>query len=158
MNPNPTVKNHVFKELQQEANLFTKTFIQSYADKLGTWKKEMKRLFVEYKEKGYTIYGYGASGRANTILNYCMIELDGILDDADSKIGSYTPLINTYIALIECTLTQLIQSSLYWHGHMRRTSLTVMDNSWKVEAHLLYLYLLFKFTNIYKSINNVLST
>ena len=38
--------------------------------------------------------GYGASGRANTILQYCQLNskhIPYIIDDAPAKIGFYTP-------------------------------------------------------------------
>ncbi|MBL0189753.1 MAG: hypothetical protein IPP97_28880 [Candidatus Obscuribacter sp.] len=40
------------------------------------------------------MYGYGASGRANTIIQYCGINHDHIelmIDDAPAKSGYYTP-------------------------------------------------------------------
>jgi hypothetical protein len=48
----------------------------------------------EIRRKGGSIAGYGASGRANTIIQYCGIDqrhLDYMIDDAPAKIGSYTP-------------------------------------------------------------------
>ena len=41
-----------------------------------------------------TIVGYGASGRANTLIQYCNIDtnlLDYIIDDSPMKQGYYTP-------------------------------------------------------------------
>ena len=43
------------------------------------------------------IYGYGSSGKANIICTYCDIKLDKIVDDAESKIGSYTPIYHIKI-------------------------------------------------------------
>lgn len=37
------------------------------------------------------VVGYGASGRANTVIQYCGLKLDGIVDDAPAKHGFYTP-------------------------------------------------------------------
>ena len=44
--------------------------------------------------QGKSVAGYGASGRANTIIQYCGIDhrhLDYIIDDASAKLGYYTP-------------------------------------------------------------------
>lgn len=57
-------------------------------------KKELMDLLARLKTKGHTIAGYGASGRANTIIQYCGIDhrhLDYIIDDAPAKAGFYTP-------------------------------------------------------------------
>jgi hypothetical protein len=46
------------------------------------------------KKEGYSIAGYGASGRANTIIQYCGINhehLDYMVDDAPAKAGYFTP-------------------------------------------------------------------
>ena len=51
-------------------------------------------LLNELKDAGHTIAGYGASGRANTIIQYCGIDhrhLDYMIDDAPAKSGFYTP-------------------------------------------------------------------
>ena len=44
--------------------------------------------------KGRSVAGYGASGRANTIIQYCNItpqHLEYMIDDAPAKHGFYTP-------------------------------------------------------------------
>jgi len=46
------------------------------------------------KADGRTIAGYGASGRANTMIQYCGIShrhLEYMIDDAPAKAGFYTP-------------------------------------------------------------------
>jgi methylation protein EvaC len=48
----------------------------------------------QLKKDRKSIWGYGASGRANTIIQYCNIgtsHLDCIIDDAPAKHGFYTP-------------------------------------------------------------------
>jgi len=49
---------------------------------------------TKLRAKGRTIAGYGASGRANTIIQYCGIgteHLECMIDDAPAKHGYYTP-------------------------------------------------------------------
>jgi methylation protein EvaC len=51
-------------------------------------------LLEQLRAKGRTVAGYGASGRANTIIQYCGIgreHLEYIIDDAPAKWGYYTP-------------------------------------------------------------------
>jgi len=91
----PAASLQVF--LSNEAHLFDPGFVATYTQELYTWRKNFQDLFYSLKKEGKTIYGYGASGRANTLLNFCEIELDVIIDDAPSKIGFYTPTLNTPI-------------------------------------------------------------
>lgn len=49
---------------------------------------------TKLRRSGKRIAGYGASGRANTMIQYCGItqdHLDYIIDDAPAKQGFYTP-------------------------------------------------------------------
>ena len=51
-------------------------------------------LLTRLRSKGRTIAGYGASGRANTIIQYCGIgrdHLEYMIDDAPAKHGYSTP-------------------------------------------------------------------
>ena len=51
-------------------------------------------LLNKLKKEGYTIAGFGASGRANTMIQYCGINhshLDYMIDDAPAKAGFFTP-------------------------------------------------------------------
>lgn len=67
---------------------------QKFSDKIENDKDELMKLLSKLKGEGKTIVGYGASGRANTIIQYCGIDqeqLDFIIDDAPAKHGMYTP-------------------------------------------------------------------
>lgn len=48
--------------------------------------------------EGQTIAAYGASGRANTLLQWCGLELEYIIDDCPGKQGFYTP--GTHISIL----------------------------------------------------------
>lgn len=57
-------------------------------------KSRLMDLLGRIKAKGRTVAGYGASGRANTMIQYCGIDhrhLDYMIDDAPAKQGFYTP-------------------------------------------------------------------
>ena len=57
-------------------------------------RAELMALLGRLKAEGKRIVGYGASGRANTMIQYCGItheQLDYIVDDAPAKIDHYTP-------------------------------------------------------------------
>lgn len=62
--------------------------------KIEKTKKNLLKLLVKIKSEYKTIAGYGASGRATIIMNYCGIGanfLDYVIDDAPAKQGAYTP-------------------------------------------------------------------
>ena len=57
-------------------------------------KSILLNLLNRLKSENMTIAGYGASGRANTMIQYCGINqqyLDFMIDDAPAKKGFYTP-------------------------------------------------------------------
>mgnify|MGYP002527173530 CR=1 FL=1 len=69
------------------------TFSQ-FADEIASHKKQLLDLLKSIKEKGQTVVGYGASGRANTMIQYCNIDtslMNYMIDDAPAKSGYYTP-------------------------------------------------------------------
>lgn len=67
---------------------------QNFASSIEKTKIELMNLLNELKRQGKRIVGYGASGRANTLIQYCGINhnhLDYIVDDAPAKLGFFTP-------------------------------------------------------------------
>ena len=69
------------------------TFL-TYAKEVKSTKLNLMSLLKELKIKKMSIVGYGASGRANTLIQYCGINqsiLDYIIDDAPMKHGYFTP-------------------------------------------------------------------
>lgn len=65
-----------------------------FASEVNLVKLNLIALLERLRSEGKRIVGYGASGRANTIIQYCGIghqHLDYVIDDAPSKIGFYTP-------------------------------------------------------------------
>ncbi|WP_084292674.1 class I SAM-dependent methyltransferase [Bradyrhizobium sp. WSM3983] len=66
------------------------TFAANCADR----RERLMDLLTRLRTKGRTIAGYGASGRANTIIQYCGIgreHLEYMIDDAPAKHGYSTP-------------------------------------------------------------------
>jgi methylation protein EvaC len=65
-----------------------------FSDKVHSHRARLTGLLDRLKRSGHRIAGYGASGRANTIIQFCGIRhdhLDYMIDDAPAKIGYYTP-------------------------------------------------------------------
>lgn len=56
--------------------------------------QELVRILSDLKAQGKTVYGFGASAKGNTLLNYCGIGsdlLECVVDLTPYKIGKYTP-------------------------------------------------------------------
>ncbi|MHC4070785.1 MAG: class I SAM-dependent methyltransferase [Planctomycetota bacterium] len=69
------------------------TFVRFAAD-IAARKAKLMDLLERVRAKGKTVVGYGASGRANTIIQYCGIDhrhIEYMIDDATAKVGYYTP-------------------------------------------------------------------
>jgi hypothetical protein len=80
---------------EELANGFDKpeTFRRFAAD-VAERKAELMSLLGKLKKDGKRVAGYGASGRANTMIQYCGIDhslMEYVIDDAPAKQGYYTP-------------------------------------------------------------------
>ena len=67
---------------------------QHFSRMLAVHRVELITLLDKLRKQGYKIAGYGASGRANSMIQYCGINhdhLDYLIDDAPAKVGFYTP-------------------------------------------------------------------
>jgi methylation protein EvaC len=65
-----------------------------FSKKVDKTKVSLINLLKKIKKDKKIVAGYGASGRANTIIQYCGITNDLVsymIDDAPAKIGCYTP-------------------------------------------------------------------
>jgi methylation protein EvaC len=70
-----------------------KTF-QNFSYTVDSHRVELIKLLNKLRKQGHTIAGYGASGRANSMIQYCGINhdhLEYIIDDSPVKVGFYTP-------------------------------------------------------------------
>lgn len=93
---NNTVSKKVLKLANKEKTQGlnkAKTFYD-LSEKIKKQKKMLINLLTDLKNKKKKIAGYGASGRATVIMNYCGIDknyLDYIVDDSKYKHNAYTP-------------------------------------------------------------------
>jgi methylation protein EvaC len=65
-----------------------------FASDVASAKRDLMSLLERLRAEGRTVAGYGASGRANTIIQYCGIgheHMQYMIDDAPAKLGYYTP-------------------------------------------------------------------
>jgi SAM-dependent methyltransferase len=69
-------------------------FFQRFASEIALRKRRLMDILEDARCRGMRVAGYGASGRANTIIQYCGITQDHVeymIDDASAKWGYCTP-------------------------------------------------------------------
>lgn len=65
--------------------------LKKYASNAKTIVLNLSTTLNQYKQEGYTIVGFGASAKGNTLLNFGKIKLDYIVDDNPLKQELFTP-------------------------------------------------------------------
>jgi SAM-dependent methyltransferase len=81
-------------EYEQSKKLDSLETYLEFAENVSRTKSQLLDLLTILKKDGNTIIGYGASGRATTIMNFCGIDsryLDYVVDDAPAKQGCCVP-------------------------------------------------------------------
>jgi hypothetical protein len=82
------------RDLERSKGLLSAQTYDGFAARVHKTKVDLLGLLDRLKAEGKRIIGYGASGRATTIMNYCGIDgryLDFVVDDAPAKHGFLTP-------------------------------------------------------------------
>jgi SAM-dependent methyltransferase len=82
------------RERERAAGLEELPTYLAFAERVRREKREIVRFFIEQKEAGVSIAGYGAPAKGNTLLNYCGIGRDFIdytVDLNPHKQGRYLP-------------------------------------------------------------------
>jgi SAM-dependent methyltransferase len=79
----------------------TERYLKVFCTKVYKHKEDIKKLLINIKKNRQKIAGYGAGGRANTLLNFCGIDkdiLDYVVDDSPERQGKFTP--GTHIPIV----------------------------------------------------------
>lgn len=82
------------KEYEQSRRLDSLSTYVKFAEDVQEARQNLVTTLEELKKRNKRIVGYGASGRATTLMSYCGIDsrfLDYVIDDAPAKQGHYTP-------------------------------------------------------------------
>jgi SAM-dependent methyltransferase len=82
-------------EAEEQARGFERyeTFLE-FSNTVASHRDKLVALLSELRSQGHHVAGYGASGRANAMIQYCGInhnQLDYMIDDAPAKAGFFTP-------------------------------------------------------------------
>lgn len=101
-NKNLNVSHKVKNLLDFEQRYFDKgTVFSKFNSKILETKRDLVIVLNELKARNMKVVGYGAAGRANTLLNYCEIDdslLKYIVDESPERVGRYTP--GTHIPIV----------------------------------------------------------
>jgi len=74
---------------------------ESFAQQAEFIKECLINGLDKFRKDGYTLIGYGAAAKGNTLLNYIQYKLDYIIDDNPMKEGCLTPGMDIEIHSIE---------------------------------------------------------
>jgi hypothetical protein len=86
---------------EKQLGLYDVNTYVNYSTDVIALGDELKRVISDLQLQGKTVYGYGASGQANTLMAFFNItknQIPYIIDDSPLKIGCYTP--NNHIPII----------------------------------------------------------
>lgn len=97
--------------IETEKELYNLDNYITYKNNISTVVDNLKCSISKYKNDGYSIIGYGAAAKGNTLLNYTNIKLDYIIDDCVSKHELYTPGSNIIIKDKSCLLETINKNS-----------------------------------------------
>lgn len=81
------------KLIEQETKdgIYSKEKYSDFANIAEQTKQKLIDGISKFKKNGYTVIGYGAAAKGNTLLNYIKCDLDYIIDDNDMKWEYLTP-------------------------------------------------------------------
>lgn len=88
----PNVSQYIINEINNGYNSIEK-YLQ-WSDDIRNTITDFSTKLLELKLKGYSISGFGASAKGNTLLNSCKVStdiMDYIADETPEKIGKFSP-------------------------------------------------------------------
>jgi hypothetical protein len=105
--------------LETESLRHTMSTYQEFSINVYKMIEQLSAIIENYKSQGFRIIGYGASTKANTIINLVNLQLDYIVDKNENKIGLMTPGSNIEIystdQLDKETSEQILVVILAWN-------------------------------------------
>jgi hypothetical protein len=84
---------HVDNIIDMEARhgLLTPLTYTAWEQTVKSNVEDLVTVIQTFRDNGYTVVGYGAAAKGNTLLNFSDIKLDFIIDDSTLKQGKFTP-------------------------------------------------------------------
>lgn len=112
-----TELNDLIKE-EESNGIYTIDKYIHFAEQAQNIKTKLSLELDKFRQKGYTLIGYGAAAKGNTLLNYLKYKLDYIIDDNPMKEGYLTPGMNIEIhsiKLLENSFEKICFIPLAWN-------------------------------------------
>lgn len=78
-------------EFERNQGLYEEHKYHNFALNAHIIKEQLLKNLPRLKKEGYTLIGYGAAAKGNTLLNFIDYRLDYIIDDSEYKWGYLTP-------------------------------------------------------------------
>jgi hypothetical protein len=93
---------------EETANgIYTYEMYHEFARRAENTRKTLLENLTRFRREGYTLIGYGAAAKGNTLLNYLQFKLDYIIDDNPLKHGYLTPGMDIPIHSIELLVNDI---------------------------------------------------
>lgn len=96
-------------EQEDNDNIYTITKYLDFAAHAEYTRNVLIQNLERFKSEGYTLVGYGAAAKGNTLLNYMQYKLDYIIDDNPLKHGYLTPGMDIPITSIDLVADNKIE-------------------------------------------------
>jgi hypothetical protein len=78
-------------DMEGRHGLLTPATYKSWEANVQANVTDLISIINQFRDEGYTVIGYGAAAKGNTLLNFSGIMLDFIIDDSVLKQGKFTP-------------------------------------------------------------------
>jgi dTDP-4-dehydrorhamnose reductase/SAM-dependent methyltransferase len=79
----------ILKYIEEENTMDETVF--NIKENIEIWKNELMTIINLHKNKDEFIYGYGASGRVNSILSFLDVTFNYLFEDSSTKVNKITP-------------------------------------------------------------------
>ena len=78
-------------DIETKNGIYAVEKYMNFATQAATIKQNLIDGIQKFKNEGYTVIGYGAAAKGNTLLNYIQRKLDYVIDDNPMKCGYLMP-------------------------------------------------------------------
>lgn len=90
-----------FIENETENGRYNLNSYIKYKNNCLNFRNNIKKMLEDLVNEGYKLIGFGAAAKANTLLNFCKIELEYIVDENELKQNLYSPGMNIIVKNME---------------------------------------------------------
>lgn len=97
----PETQLELLIDFETRHGIYSTEKYTEFAKKASETKEKLIESLNKFKSEGYTLIGYGAAAKGNTLLNYTKQKLDYIIDDSYLKWGYLTPGMDIEIHSID---------------------------------------------------------